>query len=381
MPIAGIVMAPPEGSPSISVDIPTRPALAVPGVTRRRAARRPVIELTAFVAILVLSPLGLRLVGRRDAGQEQPSYLPALEATRPRLGFLAEPIEQLRYLQPAYVFIGDSMLGTRIDAAHLSTLIDDQPVAVLAHPATGPAYWYLALKNNVVASGVKPKVVFVFFRDTQITDPMFRLTEEYRWAVDHVALNEEPILNAVVARHTQGPWFQLHGLVSRFYGADRAGQSLDRTIRELPARMVAGGGARRFVTDMNRLFNYENLRPVASADIEAGAGPIPDFDAVVGDSLLPEMIRLVQAGGLKLCLVRVQRRPLPDGRPPRQSPELRAYIRALERYVQAHGQVFRDDTGDPEMTLDMYEDGDHVARGARARYSEIFRRRVAFLFP
>jgi hypothetical protein len=125
-------------------------------------------------------------------------------------------------------------LGTRIDAAHLSALIGYQPVAVLAHPATGPAYWYLALKNNVVASGVKPKVVFVFFRDAQITDPMFRLTEEYRWALDHVAQSEEPILNAVVARHTQGPWFRLHALVGRLYGADRAGQSLDRTIREVP---------------------------------------------------------------------------------------------------------------------------------------------------
>ena len=36
--------------------------------------------------------------------------------------------------------------------------------------ASGPAYWYLAFKNYLVASGVRPRVTFFFFRDTNLTD-------------------------------------------------------------------------------------------------------------------------------------------------------------------------------------------------------------------
>ena len=35
-----------------------------------------------------------------------------------------------------------------------------------------------------------------------------------------------------------------------------------------------------------------------------------------------------------------------------------------------------DDTGDPALTLDMYEDGDHLARDARRRYTEILYNRL-----
>ena len=64
--------------------------------------------------------------------------------------------------------IGDSMLGSRIDAVHLSVITQDKTNALLVHPATGPAWWFLALKNYLVASGEKPDFTFVFDRDFQL---------------------------------------------------------------------------------------------------------------------------------------------------------------------------------------------------------------------
>ena len=43
-------------------------------------------------------------------------------------------------------------------------------------------------------------MVFIFFRDTNLTDVMFRLDEQFRWALDLAALDREDELNAVVAR-------------------------------------------------------------------------------------------------------------------------------------------------------------------------------------
>jgi hypothetical protein len=48
--------------------------------------------------------------------------------------------------------------------------------------------------------------------------------------------------------------------------------------------------------------------------------------------------------------------------------------------VEARGGLLHDDTGDPALTLDMYEDGDHIAPGARDRYTTLFFERVRSLF-
>jgi len=78
--------------------------------------------------------------------------------------------------------------------------------------------------------------------------------------------------------------------------------------------------------------------------------------------------------------VRAQRRPI-GGRPPYQSPALQRYVADLKAYVEANGAVFMDDNGDPNLTLDLYGDGDHLSHEGRQRYTELFAPRLARLFP
>ncbi len=52
---------------------------------------------------------------------------------------------------------------------------------------SGSAFWHLALKNWVIASGIRPRMVLIFFRDANLTDVMFRLDEQFRWALDLAA--------------------------------------------------------------------------------------------------------------------------------------------------------------------------------------------------
>ncbi len=135
-----------------------------------------------------------------------PGYLPSLEIRRPHEPFRELAIEELLAGNPRWVFIGDSMLGTRIDPNHLGRISTsgDEFVSFLYHAATGPAWWYLAFKNQLVASGVKPRMTFIFFRDTNLTDTMFRLEAQYGRALDEVATPSEPELDALVAAHRQG---------------------------------------------------------------------------------------------------------------------------------------------------------------------------------
>ncbi len=335
------------------------------------------VQLIAILVLTLTVPSSLRLMhGRSADATSRVPYLPVFPGHRSQ-PFHAGRIPELQHMNPGAVVIGDSMAGTRIDERVLSQL-SGVPVAPLLQAGSGPAFWYLALKNWVVASGIKPRVVFIFFRDTNLTDVMFRLDDQYRWSLDMVAGETEEELNDVVQSALDGPFYAVHQAVERVYHVDAARRAVEPIVSSAPARWVAGpAGQAGLLESANQRFGLDRLRVMEAADMAADGGT--DFAASVKHSVLPLMLREAQRGGFKLCLVRVQRRPL-NGQPPAQSPALRKYVRDLREYVQAHGGILHDDTGDPAITLDMYEDGDHIARHARADYTRVFYERLRVLF-
>ncbi len=311
----------------------------------------------------------------------EPSYLPALEASRERIAFRPGRIADIRRAQPSYVFIGDSMLGTRIDPEHLSGLIG-QNVSFLDRAGTGSAYWYLAFKNLLIPSGVRPKVVFFFFRDLNMTDPLFRLTGPFRWSLDEVARDREPALDEVIAARMRGPWFRVHSTVNAIYNVDRANAWVERQLYDWPTRLWTDDekARRAWLDHLNfGTMGLERLRPMAAADLQAAEDAEADFGRNMPRSVLPLIVDLAKAHDVKVCFVRVQRRPI-GNRPPTQSPRLQEYMREFRAYVEGQGMYFHDDTGDPTQTLAMYEDGDHIAREHRQRYTRQFRANLHHLF-
>lgn len=330
-----------------------------------------VAKLCALIVLMLAVPLALHALNARFAPSGVPeSYLPALEGPRVRIAFEPRTRQQLAQLDPAYVVIGDSMAGTRVHATRLSQLAGGIAAPIL-QAGSGSAYWYLALKNWVIASGARPKVVFIFFRDTNLTDVMFRLDEGFRWNVDRVALDEEPALNAVIAARTGAIRFRARSMLDRAYGADRSRLWLPDGLSNRLARALEPSRRRRqeFVRDMNSRFDFRHMRAFEAADLADAVDRDADFDYYVNRSVLPLMFEEANRAGITLCFVRVQRRPL-DNRPPYQSNALREYIVALRTYIESRGAILHDDTGDPSLPLEMYEDGDHVKEAWRVRYTE-----------
>lgn len=337
-----------------------------------KTASTPRTQLVVLLAVTLLVPFGIRGLDARYGRPDAPaSYLPALEGPRVRAPFEAETIEQLAAVKAGIAVIGDSMAGTRMDYKRLSQLAGTG-VAPIFQAGSGSAWWYLALKNWVIASGSRPKVVMIFFRDTNLTDVLFRLDEGYRWNVDRVATDREDELNAVIAARIGGMWADTGQAIERLYGADRARLWVEPAMTGWVGRVIVPSRRRRtaFITDMNARFDFQHVRPMEAADFEAAVDREADFDYFVGRSALPLMLRDARRAGIRLCFVRVQRRPV-GNQPPPQSPALRQYIGKLEAYIEANGGCWRDDTGDPAITLDMYDDGDHLAERARTRYTEI----------
>ena len=332
--------------------------------------------LVAVVLALAIAPLSLRAVN--DALQmrgQNRSYLPSLENRTTRKGFRTLPIERLRYGNPEWVFIGDSMLGTRIEPQLLGELsgTGKRNVEFLFQAASGPAWWYLSFKNHLIPSGVRPRVTFFFFRDTNMTDTMFRLQNHLGEALDEVAADREPALDAIVASRQRGVWSGVDRALNRAYQVDTTYAWLHPTIRRWYAlwKYPDPSARLKFENVIEEDFN-QNFRRDLAADIDTVEDDA-DFGRDLPSSVLPLIMDLAKPHQLPVCFVRVQRRPV-GNQPPVESPALVKYVTDFRAWAESEGAYFHDDTGDPEMTLDLYEDGDHVLD--RLRYTQIFRRRL-----
>jgi hypothetical protein len=338
------------------------------------------LPFALMLAALVLTPLTLRGLDHLvDASGRNQSYLPSFENRRARKGFRTEPVERLKLVNPAWVFIGDSMLGTRIHPELLGEIAGhgDRKVEFLFQAASGPAYWYLAFKNVLIPSGVRPRMTFFFFRDTNMTDTLFRLQSSLGDALDEVARPAEPELDAIVATRQRGGWWRVDAALNRLYEVDTVAAWLQPIVRRWYAYWTYPEPAARmrFEQTIEDDFN-ENFRRDLAADIgnvEADA----DFARDLPSSVLPLILQLSHEHQVPICFVRVQRRPV-GGKPPAQSPALLRYVAAFRAWAEANGACFYDESGDPELTLDLYEDGDHFAD--RLAYTRIFRRRLDSLF-
>ena len=199
-------------------------------------------------------------------------------------------------MQPAFVVIGDSMAGSRIDPA-VFTRVSGQSVAPLLYAGSGPAWWYLVLKNWVIASGIRPKAVFIFFRDTNLTNVLFRI--DATWSLDTAALAREDDLNAVVARRRGNTFYEVRSAFDRAYAATEARRVVEPLVNEWPARALFPYRRQReaFMQGVNDRFGLDHLRPMDAADMQATEDRDADFGAFAGKSQLPLMLRDAQRAG------------------------------------------------------------------------------------
>ncbi len=338
------------------------------------------LSLCLVIAGALTLPLGLRALNTlAPTAGLAPSYLPTIEEPRIREPFDEETAATWREARPDFAVIGDSMAGTRIDPRHLSHLISGRGVGALLHPGSSVAYWYLTFKNMVVENPpVRVKAAIFFFRDDQLTLAFQRVTPG---TLDRVARDHEPVLDRVLAANSLGAFAEVHRAVQSAYHGNRTRDWILPALTHWPVAVAApGAGPKVFLESMNKeMFSLETLRKTSVADLPPPTDETLDFNLMVGKSILPEILRLAEASGMRVAFIRVQRRPSAQG-PPAQSEALVKYLRDLRQYLAEHGAYFQDEWGDPEQPLAIYADGDHVTRDARIPYTERFYKKNLRLF-
>jgi hypothetical protein len=308
-------------------------------------------------------------------------YRPTLQG---KLPFDGRILDEMNARRADYVFIGNSMLGTRIDEATLETRLGKNCCYILWTGGAESAWEHQALKNEVIPAVRRPKVVFVFFRDTYLTQVTYRSNDAYGWKIERLSHDDEPELTR--AMRASRTWQeQLEYDLGLFYPIQKRREAATYALEWL-ASLAAGSERVPFgmpvASDYNEMFEFGRMKNIEAADDSAAARDArfnDDFDARLPYSLLPSMINLARQAGTTLVFVRVQRRPTLQGQAP-QNPQLLRYVAKLRAYLIGNGAGFYDFTGDPELTLDHYLDGDHIRPDWKAESTELFLRRLQAYF-
>ncbi len=284
-------------------------------------------------------------------------------------------LDELSARQPEFVFIGNSMLETRIDPEHLSELLSGRPVTSLAVPGSQSAIWYLQLKNLVAELDQPPATIFVFFRNDLITQPLAPLDERNRELIVTLKRPDEEQFEAVLEASRSAYQQALHGL-DRIYPVQRQNDEALKLISDVSAAFFPSSTTElSFRADDQ--FAFHNM---VGPDLDP---PPPDpereFEDAVGNSFLPLMIETAAASGIELVFVRVQARPNTDGTV-RETDAMRRYSQDLAAYLQDNGVRYFDFTGNPAVDRGLYYDSFHIDQLYLPDYTELFLREVAEVF-
>lgn len=308
----------------------------------------------------------------------------------------------LRRKKPQWVLMGNSMLNSRIDHDALSG-VSGWRTRKVAKGGSQSALWFLFLKNIVVESGVTPALVTIFFRDTDLTWPEFRIEGNNEGLIAELRGPEQPEWRQVLVEQRSAaagltgvirdgfnavfPTNELHEVArrqmqNRAFRATRIGTNVNSSMRRI---------------ELNARFSLAHLRRDLGGDFaaadeaavppQAGLVDVADptfyedgpsgFDPAPEASFLPHIVGLARQHGIQLHFHRVKRRPLPDNTRP-EGKVLVAYMVALKAYLEEQGCILTDETADPLLTLDMYADGDHISteESVQQRYLANFWGRV-----
>lgn len=255
-------------------------------------------------------------------------------------------IDLLNEKQPAVFMLGDSMSGSAIDVNLIGEQLD-RKVELVSIPGTASAIWYLIIKNNIVLAEHRPNYLVIFFRDSLMTAPSYKVTGSYLAMVDEYAAPTDTLL---IERAYTDPMTPLERFAEShlpiFGSRWDIRKSIDYHIRYplsgilLGCDMTCTDQAMEIIFEQNSLDETFLSEAINAADDYLYTSQSLDFSGQIEKSFLPEIIRLCKENDIQLVLVRLPTLRFED--PETRPTELADYIQQLGTYLMENNVPFLD---------------------------------------
>jgi hypothetical protein len=264
---------------------------------------------------------------------------------------------------PEIVLLGDSTLEVGVDTEELGLLTQRSTLSI-SIPGSASAVWYLILKNNIADAPHPPRSLVIICRDTILTAPGYRVQGSYFKQIDEFAGRNEPLLLQRAFLNQMNPVERAAEKYVPLYGTRmQARDELDRFIRySLP--VLAGCNSECTDGAMYSTFGAGDLEPgelrnaVSAAEQYLYTPRQLNFQAQVGQSFLPEIIRLAKDHEMQLIVVRLK--TYASGMGEVESAALKGYIHDLSSYLRQNNVVFLDFGTDPRLRREFFADSIHL---------------------
>ncbi|MBU0595353.1 hypothetical protein KJ567_01550 [Candidatus Bipolaricaulota bacterium] len=263
--------------------------------------------------------------------------------------------------RPEIILLGNSLLDEGIDTQTFAESVGRRTLK-WASGGSASAYWYLALKNVIAPCEHVPQWAIVFFSDTLLTQPSFRVTGNYRDLIERLALPEEPILHQLAYGTSSSRWARAVEKYWSLYGGRHLLRDYAEMIVKRATAALASVGEPDLADATRSTFRPENLDPMRFTALQADADStdVADFTEKLARSLLPHMIDVMAEAGIGLGFVRVPLRRDALGQP--QSAELIEYIAELADYLASRGVPLIDLSKETPLSEEQFADGNHIDR-------------------
>lgn len=285
-------------------------------------------------------------------------------------------LDKIASSEPDMILIGNSILGHGVDEKRLSELTENK-ILKMERQGTGSTVWYLLLKNIIGNAQPKPSKVAVIFRETELTEPTFRVEGRYQKQIAALADQDEPLVAQLSYNqsHSLGMSLALQ-LIPLTRIRSEAKSFFEGSLKELTAYLT-DSSARALNKDISRHFAPKKLNQAmftqAQQKVEdADDDSLYSFESNVEASYLPAMIALAKNTGYELIFVRAKKRShVGKENELALEGERSRYFVDLENYLKTSNVRYLDFSGSKEITLEMYADGDHLNTKGKSVFTDL----------
>jgi len=279
--------------------------------------------------------------------------------------------------RPQLVLIGDSTLTKGVEPKRLSQNLG-KPIYSIDLPGSASTLWYLIIKNNLMQANPPPKTLLIFFRDTVLTLPGYRVEGEYFTQIDEYASPKDLLLIERAYVNKMNPLEQAAASYLPLYGARRELRArLEELVRYTPAQTLLNCAHPCAQEALHVPFGSARNEQALNAAIYAADESLYspgslNFARQLPRSFLPEITRMAQEQNIQLILVHMKTREFNQ-----RFPALEDYMRDLNAYAQANGIILMDYGADPRLTEDLYADTLHLNANGKRIFTEILSAELA----
>jgi len=282
--------------------------------------------------------------------------------------------EQIDRQEPEVIILGDSSISF-LNAEIVSDLLGKKTM-VFAFPGTGSAYWYLFIRNQLFLAKHRPQYFILFFRDSTLTAPTYRVQGEYLIRLEEMASDwDEDVYQLAINAPKPEIMQVLEAYIPLLaYRMDIYAAFIEFSRGFLPF-IIFQSSEKDLNSEYESVFERERINDqlweveLRNQDISLYSQEALNFSGNVYRSFLPAIIRDLRMMGIKPIFVRAKYRSHAAG--DADSQMLSRYMKDITQFFKEENLIYTDLSTEKGLTVDMFEDNFHIRPTASDSASHI----------